>query len=413
MPRSRHITESNDDCGHCSAWIDDKKRCCLRPISAADRKRRGELIQLMEAPNQQQQHMEEAARLYFCKGWHRPGGKHSVETSALTVVASWLREDTSREKSQTPATGVVYTARDAEETPGQSEVTETGRGQRTPLERERRRTQLPDTFAHNEAPVPGAIQEADAGSGGRASEGSTGDVQRGTSRSEERPSRPLLESSSAIAVAGGGRRSPRQRPLRRGNAKATMLLRRSARIAAQHYATTTQTFPAPFDPFSQVRKSARIAARRRTATSVGAASAPSRLPSDAEAPASLGSTAHGLEKDTGQHCVGPQEAAPSEPSQLRRSERIRVSLVIDPPSETSQSSLARTRRLHTFGTKQIIANARAKRDIEEEEDCYICIDKFGSDGPWARCNHCSNDYHLQCLKDWLLLADFEPKCGFW
>ena len=84
----------NDNTSRCSAWIKPQNRCCKRPISASDKKERDKL--LSQYRNSQHPQLSSADErqllsLFFCKGWHRPGGKHAVSDLAQRSIADGLR----------------------------------------------------------------------------------------------------------------------------------------------------------------------------------------------------------------------------------------------------------------------------------------------------------------------------------
>lgn len=85
----------NEDPSRCSAWLKDKGRCCHRKIAAVDQKRRDSLLQFISrAQIYGTEVAEEVANLYFCNGWHRPGGKHPIPCSEKDKIQRILFTNT-------------------------------------------------------------------------------------------------------------------------------------------------------------------------------------------------------------------------------------------------------------------------------------------------------------------------------
>jgi hypothetical protein len=83
-------------------------------------------------------------------------------------------------------------------------------------------------------------------------------------------------------------------------------------------------------------------------------------------------------------------------------------------SERSQSEAAPAAgRPHAIGKDTRLGSERASRDVNAAEQCPVCVDALGNNGPWARCNLCSNDYHVRCLTTWIANTDYPLHCGHW
>ena len=67
----------------CSAWLKDKDRCCQRKIADLDQNRKMCLLQTTSCVDEE---VDELVGLYFCKGWHRTGGRYAVSTSERRKV---------------------------------------------------------------------------------------------------------------------------------------------------------------------------------------------------------------------------------------------------------------------------------------------------------------------------------------
>ena len=341
-PRNRHSVQINDDINRCSAWIDGRNRCCQRLISKADRKKRDGLLLAAKAPGGRRDATLEAAKLYFCNGWHRPGGKYPVDSSAVKSISSLLQKC--------------------------------------------------------------------------APSGSDGHSRASVSRL---PRSPHGADSARIQS------SPTKRQQGHTHAEGAPAVRRSPRFVAQQRDTAGQPSQAHVNLGSRVRRSERIATRRGMGPRDTTSSTHLDLPAQEEDPTS---TTDGLEHGTSQHQVvppasappslSPQRPVPPQPPQLRRSDRIRASHVSanNPPLETSRPSAATTtRRPHTFGRcrdDNRIGTRVAARIVEEDEECPICFEILGSEGPSARCNFCTADYHLACLT-WWIPGRLSPSCPKW
>ena len=88
------FVEFNEDPSRCSAWLKDKGRCCHRKIAAVDQKRRDSLFQSNSRARIRKEEVEEMINLYFCNGWHRPGGKHPISFSERDKVLQILFPNT-------------------------------------------------------------------------------------------------------------------------------------------------------------------------------------------------------------------------------------------------------------------------------------------------------------------------------
>jgi hypothetical protein len=73
--------EVNENTSKCSAWLQEKDRCCQRTIVTADQQRKEMLLQSITRRNSQGEELDELAGLYFCNGWHRPGGRCAISSS--------------------------------------------------------------------------------------------------------------------------------------------------------------------------------------------------------------------------------------------------------------------------------------------------------------------------------------------
>ena len=72
----------NENASKCSAWLEEKDRCCGRNIVAADQERRTLLLESIPRNRiYDGDNAKELAGLYFCNGWHRPGGIYAVSSS--------------------------------------------------------------------------------------------------------------------------------------------------------------------------------------------------------------------------------------------------------------------------------------------------------------------------------------------
>ena len=84
----------NENPDRCSAWLKGKERCCRRRIAAVDQKRRDSLCQSNSRARIKTEEAEEMVNLYFCNGWHRPGGKHPIPYSERDKVLQVLFPNT-------------------------------------------------------------------------------------------------------------------------------------------------------------------------------------------------------------------------------------------------------------------------------------------------------------------------------
>lgn len=356
----------NNDPGRCSAWIKAKKRCCQRAVSAADLKTRNGLLSLPRTAGSERDDMSKAAALYFCNGWHRPGGKHPVDGSAITMVVAALQKlrkaapTDDGKASQGAEARLDRPAGSAEEEAGPLQVTRQQRS-RGPLPEKQGRphAQPSGTPQANAESTPRTAQGGGEAREGLIQEGSRrgGSERRAQANTEEVP-KPSSERRQAPASS----KEVRSSPPRQDRAEPPAPVRRSTRIAARLADGQQAVSPAP---------------------------AISPLPA--------------------------QESEPSDPP-VRRSARLRAlgERTNVGSSEGSQSEAApAARRPHTIGKDRRLGNERACRDVNAAEQCPVCVDALGSDGPWARCNLCSNDYHVRCLTTWFANTDYPPHCGHW
>lgn len=74
--------EFNENTSKCSAWLQEKGRCCGRTIVTTDQEKKEILLQsIARSRTSHNDQSDELAGLYFCDGWHRPGGKYVISSS--------------------------------------------------------------------------------------------------------------------------------------------------------------------------------------------------------------------------------------------------------------------------------------------------------------------------------------------
>lgn len=98
----------NDNHSYCSVWLKDKDRFCRRTVANSDQKRRRFLLQSISCGREYAGNdAEEIADLYFCKGWHRKGGRYAISsTERLKVLQMCFpRSVGANEASTTPQPG--------------------------------------------------------------------------------------------------------------------------------------------------------------------------------------------------------------------------------------------------------------------------------------------------------------------
>ncbi len=89
--------EFNKNTSKCSAWLKEKDRYCGRNIIAADRERKAFLLQSIDhSRTHSGSEAEELAGLYFCNGWHRPGGRYAISSSESRKLLQTLFPRSSR-----------------------------------------------------------------------------------------------------------------------------------------------------------------------------------------------------------------------------------------------------------------------------------------------------------------------------
>ncbi|KAH8799402.1 hypothetical protein F5884DRAFT_863571 [Xylogone sp. PMI_703] len=94
--------EFNENPSKCSAWLKEKDRCCGRNIVATDQERKTFLLQSI-ARNRihDGEEAEELVGLYFCNGWHRPGGRYAIPHSERRKLLQALFPRDSESETQT------------------------------------------------------------------------------------------------------------------------------------------------------------------------------------------------------------------------------------------------------------------------------------------------------------------------
>lgn len=292
-PTKPQFRALNGDPALCSAWIKSENRCCQRQISASDRKLRDRLLSLYR--NSRVPDIEAALiQLFFCKNWHRPGGKYSISEMAQSSILAYLQ-------ARAPSH------------PAQPQGTQAASGGTTTV-------------------APAQTQQ-----------GSFQDV-----RGYRRSARLQQQIAAPAPVAS-------LRPRSRQGDESTI----------------------PSEAAGQ---------RQRTSDGIGGygRSALGQERSDS-VPASAPST-HEVPLQSGESSVAP--------TTVRRSPR-RL------PAQTfAQAPAGR-------------ADPRRHREVDVGEECAICRDELGLPRDVARCNGCSNDYHIACVAECFRTAEGRPKCPTW
>ncbi|KAH8674421.1 hypothetical protein BGZ60DRAFT_403905 [Tricladium varicosporioides] len=86
-PSTVTFKECNTNTSKCSAWLQEKNRYCGRNIVAADQDRKKMLLQSITRTRAYHgSKADELAGLYFCNGWHRPGGKYAISSSQTSKL---------------------------------------------------------------------------------------------------------------------------------------------------------------------------------------------------------------------------------------------------------------------------------------------------------------------------------------
>ncbi|KAM4067509.1 ring finger domain-containing protein [Hirsutella rhossiliensis] len=90
-PHCPQFRSINNNPSLCSAWIKSEDRCCQRQISASDKKKRDDLLLIYQRNSRHLSIEMELFRLFFCNGWHRPGGRYPINESARASqkCATW------------------------------------------------------------------------------------------------------------------------------------------------------------------------------------------------------------------------------------------------------------------------------------------------------------------------------------
>jgi hypothetical protein len=102
--------EFNENPSKCSAWLKDKGRCCQRKIAAVDQKKKDTLLRSVSGNRiYRGDEAEELADLFFCNGWHRPGGKYAIPNPERQKVLQSLFPSTPQ-----PATWFIQAPRHRE-----------------------------------------------------------------------------------------------------------------------------------------------------------------------------------------------------------------------------------------------------------------------------------------------------------
>lgn len=134
-------------------------------------KRQAILLEVYENPVRNSSIVNELIDLYFCNGWHRPGGKHPVQDSARNEVLSRLTQSgnlpTQSHTRGQPAPSTANNTRDSAPNSVNPSVEERRRSSRAHSpERQRRQESLPSPATrHRQRPAPlplGNPREADS-----------------------------------------------------------------------------------------------------------------------------------------------------------------------------------------------------------------------------------------------------------
>lgn len=290
--------------------------------------------------------------LYFCNGWHRPGGKHPISFSERDKVLQILFPNT----------------------PELANGDATAPRQREPRAPSFPEISLSERYGSTFSTVPSAGQH-----GRQTLQTPATNLEQGqrappvANESQESASISLSESERFVFTnAESGAELFEHVPFTtRPNAR---VLRRSARLRGQQpeadrsTASSSQATLAASSPRSApLRRSARI--RGQGQHSEGADAPAAQIPAAARAPA-------------------PQS---------------------NPTNRQNESD--HTQPTHSSPSAPIAREHRMARNVDATEDCGICREQLGAGSDVGRCCTCGNDFHKICWATWLTTGS--QTCGSW
>lgn len=362
---SPHFFLFNDNPSQCSAWMKSENRCCRRQISAPDMKRRAMLLSTYKNQILQSSSQTELAGLYFCNGWHRPGGKYPVQSSARDTVLSLLQESAGpATRFHTRGRPVPSTADNVEESASICVSINLSEEERLRFSGEHSSGQHQGRASHL-PPLPPATRQhrqPAPSSAGSVREADPRDAPRSSFANEDLTERLAEHTPAPLAVDLLQRRT--QQGIPTGNTGN----RRSARLQAQQHASPILASTARSQPASVQREE------------------PQATPVSVRRSARLQAQQHAA------RIQGP--TARSEPAPLQREEpRLPAQRFAEAPADR--------------------VDPRLDRIVDVNGECPICTCRLGPLERVARCNHCCNDYHLDCVLMWFNNATTAPSCGIW
>lgn len=380
FPSLTHLTmsstfkEFNGNQLQCSAWVKDKGRCCQRTIANADQKRRAALLQSVSAHQVNfRQEAEELADLYFCNGWHRPGGKYAIPTSERRKLLLLLfPEQTTRFESpprslQRPIPASTYASQDLESpdlTPDMSEA-------------ERWYSSVAQSAIQNPRNNVGSQRV------------------------------PPISASTTEMRARPADSTSRENPQRRTQAGNPPSAEARSQNQGQRYTASSRTLfedPAPEAfIFTTDNVSPPVATRQTSQNARSRRREPEILPQVAIPTPRRSARIRGEEPSS-----TPQVAVPTP----RRSARVRG----EEPSNTPQVAIpaaSNDQRTPSMSTSQHPHPDRRTRLVNPDDDCPVCTLPLGDHGNVSRCNVCQNDLHRDCLLEWLTFPGHRQSCIHW
>jgi len=408
--------------------------------------------------------------LYFCNGWHRPGGKHPIPYSERDKVLQVLFPNTP-EPANRDATASHLREPRAPSFPetrfseiygstlltGRSAGQHSRRTPQTPATNRRQEQRAPSVANESEAPLEVAnqiLQSARPRGQQLEIPAQTPAPRRQSARI--RAQAPATENSGlhgqqlepGAQAPAPGRQSSRtqsQVPVEDRNriheTSSIQQLRRSARIQGQEAGgsleasqSTVQATAAPLIiPATQTRRGARIRGPEPDTLpptyhpsndrEIGASSR--AVPEIPRRSARL----RGLQLEADRSITSSSQATPTASSprsaSLRRSTRIRgqeqhreganapaaqipapQSSPSDRPNETDH-----IQPTHSSISAPISREHRMARDVNAVEQCGICYEQLGDGRNVGRCYHCGNDFHKLCWATWWSTGS--QTCGIW
>jgi hypothetical protein len=363
--------EVNENTSKCSAWLKEKDRYCGRNIIAADRKRKAFLLQSIDRSRTHGgSEAEELAGLYFCNGWHRPGGRYAISSSERRKLLQALFPRSSESRTQ------ILPAIPRPDPPTSSPANET---QESTLLHFSNRERL--SFSIEQPAMQSSWHDASEFSEGDQFSFSTAQP---TLHSTQHDASELSEAEMLfLSIAQLTVQSPQQD---------WSTFSEAERLSF----STAQPAPSQHDAFE-------LSDAERLSFSIASPEVQSP-----EHDISTFSVLQRLRQSTSAQAQDLGTPLPASSDNQRATTASSSSVAQLQQNSQSESTQSGQPSLTSFAEGN-----RKDRPVDVGEECPICTDPLEDPSEVTRCTFCHKDIHLNCMLEWLTAPETSINCICW